>query len=334
MKPGLLLLPLAGIYDAITRLRNFAFDCGWLSSYQAKVPCIAVGNLSMGGTGKTPMIEFLISSQLPKKIGVVSRGYGRKTKGLLAVNPKGSAQDYGDECLQIAQKFPVQVWVSEKRALGVKAAEAAGCELILLDDAFQHRYVKAHYYLLLSTFQKPFFKDWIVPAGSLRESRKGAARSQALIITKSPLRLSADEIKAYQLAARKYSPAPLYFSSLSYGAITNQFGEELPPKTKVALISGIAHTQALVKALQERCQLMEHWNYGDHHDYKLSELKNHLAKAKQENWALVCTDKDRVKLSPLLVQLDPKFPLYTLPVKHQFSGEDEKRLLRDIESLF
>lgn len=329
-----LLVPFSLIYSGITGLRNFAFDRGILSSYRPQVPTIAVGNLAMGGTGKTPMIEFLIEQFADKKIAVVSRGYGRKTKGLLKVDPQGSANDFGDESLQIAQKYPVSVWVSEKRKLGVQAAEAAGAQLILLDDAFQHRYVKAHRYLLLSTYHRPFFKDAVVPAGYLRESAHGARRAQHLIFTKGPQDLAPSQKQEYLAKAGKYSAAQVYFTHLEYKSVSNQWGQSLKANSKIALITAIANTQALRAQLEQGFQIEEHWAYRDHHSFEKSDLLAHLAKAKAENWALVCTEKDWVKLTQVLGEIDAQFPLYRLPVYHAFAEEEKRALLDDLKRLF
>lgn len=326
--------PFAMIYSGITSLRNLAFDRGILNSYSPKVPTIAVGNLAMGGTGKTPMIEFLIEQFSDKKIAVVSRGYGRKTKGLLKVDPKGSANDFGDESLQIAQKYPVSVWVSEERKLGVQAAEAAGVELILLDDAFQHRYVKAHRYILLSTFNRPFFKDAVVPAGYLRESAAGAQRAQHLIFTKGPKNIPASQKQEYLAQANQYTDAEVYFTCLEYRNLSNQWGQILKPNSKIALITSIANTQVLKEHLKQSFQIEQHWEYGDHHAFNKSEIAQHLAKAKAENWALVCTDKDLVKLKHLVQEIDPELPIYNLPVYHAFAEEEKRSLLGDLGRLF
>jgi len=328
-----LLKPLAMIYKLITGIRNRAFDKGILKSYESSVPCIAVGNLSMGGTGKTPMIEYLIRQFPEHNLGVVSRGYGRKSKGLLKVRPEGKAEDFGDECLQIAQKFPVQVWVSEKRELGVKAAEAASCDLILLDDAFQHRYVKAQIYILLSTWQRPYFRDYVLPAGQLRESRKGASRANHIIFTKCPQKIGVKEKAFYQQSSKRYSPAPAAFAHYRYREALDQFGKLLPSDSKLGLITGIAKVQALEEYLREKYQLEESWKYRDHYRFKDSDLVTHLRQAKERGLQLICTEKDRVKLWPILERLSPDTPLYTIQVEHHIAEEESARILADIRAL-
>ncbi|WP_421754041.1 tetraacyldisaccharide 4'-kinase [Croceimicrobium sp.] len=336
MNPALkiLLRPLGMLYDLITTARNRAFDEGRLESYQSKVPSIAIGNLSMGGTGKTPFTEFLIQNLDIDPKAVVSRGYGRKSRGLLEVDPNGSAEDFGDEALQIAQKFPVRVWVSEKRKAGVLAAEEAGAKLILLDDAFQHRYVKAHRYLMLSRFDQPFFNDYVVPAGYLRESRKGAERADFIIFTKCPANLNASLRQRYMQATARYTKAQVLFSELKYGKIRDQFGNELEKGKALHLITGIADTKAMIEYLEMEYSILKNNSYRDHHAFRETELKSHLAEAKKAKAALLCTDKDRVKLGPLLDKIEADYPLYSLPVEHVFKPADQSRLLSDLKSLF
>tara|TARA_B100001115_G_scaffold184370_1_gene186552 strand:- start:916 stop:1929 length:1014 start_codon:yes stop_codon:yes gene_type:complete len=330
----ILLRPFGMLYDLITTARNRAFDEGRLESYQSKVPTIAIGNLSMGGTGKTPFTEFLIQQLSAEPKAVVSRGYGRKSKGLLEVQPNGRAEDFGDEALQIAQKFPVRVWVSEKRKAGVQAAEVAGSKLILLDDAFQHRYVKAHRYIMLSRFDQPFFNDYVVPAGYLRESRKGAERADFVIFTKCPTNLNAALKQSYVQATARYTQAQVLFSELKYGKIRDQFGNELEPGKALHLITGIADTKAMIDYLEKEYPILKNNSYRDHHAFTETELKTHLAEAKKAKAALLCTDKDRVKLGPLLASIEAEYPLYSLPVEPIFSVADQSLLLSDLESLF
>lgn len=321
--------PFSALYGLINKWRNRAFDRGLLQSYRAGVPTIAVGNLSVGGTGKTPMIEFLIRALNLKPKAVVSRGYGRKTKGLLKVDPRGSAEDFGDESLQIAQKFPLDIWVSEARKLGVQAAEAAGAKLILLDDAYQHRYVKADRYLLLSRFDNPFFSDFLLPGGSLRESRQGAQRAHFIIFTKCPPQLSSEVKDHYRQEAARYSQARVLFAHFEYGPICNQFGEELQATKPLVLISAIANNSHLQKHLQKHFELKEVLSFKDHHHFSAEELKPLKESLKKESINLVCTDKDRVKLGPLLGEL----PLYSVPVAHHFNEADQRLLISDLQGL-
>ncbi len=324
-----LLSPFSGLYKLITDIRNQAFERSLLERYQPNVPSIAIGNLSVGGTGKTPMTEYLIKNLKVEPKAVVSRGYGRKTKGLLEVNPEGSASDFGDESLQIAQKFPVKVWVSEERKPAVKAAEDHGSKLILLDDAFQHRYVKAHRYLMLSRFDLPFFEDHVLPGGTLREGRSGADRADFIIFTKCPENLSDAQKEEYRYRSAYYSKAPVLFSHLSYGEMKNQKGENLDSKLPMVLITGIADHRPLSQFLSSKYQLKEIRSFKDHHHFKVEEIGDLLKASARGEVALVCTDKDRVKLLSLVGDE----ALFSVPVEHCFSRSDEKLLLDDLQAL-
>ncbi len=324
-----LLSPFSSLYNFITSLRNQAFDAGLLEKYQSPIPTIAIGNLSVGGTGKTPMTEFLIKNLKVDNKAVISRGYGRKSKGLLKVDPQGSAVEFGDESLQIAQKFPIKVWVSEERKLGLKAAEAEAVDLILLDDAFQHRYVKANRYLMLSRFDQPFFSDHVLPGGSLRESRNGAQRADFIIFTKCPSELSEELKQEYRFRSAYYSDAPVLFADLVYGDIEDQNSKTINQDLPIVLISGIADNSALLKHLQSNFKIAEVLSFKDHHAFKAEDISAYLAKAEAGEINIVCTDKDRVKLGPLAGDI----PLFSVPVEHRFSPEDQKLLLDDLQGL-
>lgn len=325
----LLLSPFSGLYGLITSLRNAGFDKGISSSYRSETPTIVVGNLSVGGTGKTPMIEFLIEHLSPLRIGLISRGYGRQSKGLLAVDPTGKATDYGDESLQITQKYPIQAWVSEERKLGIQAAEAANCELLLLDDAFQHRQVSGHKNIMLSRFDQAFFSDHLLPGGGLRESRSGAQRADFIVFTKCPKDLSETQKKEYRARSAYYSKAQVLFSHLAYGQIQDQNGNDLGGNARIILVTGIANPEPLQAHLEETYGKVELHRFKDHHQFTKLEMETLLQRASESQSALVCTDKDRVKLLPLVEEQ----PIFSVPVRHQFSKEDEKLLIDDLQGL-
>ncbi len=325
-----LLWPFAVLYQLLTHIRNWAFDRGVLKSYHSKIPSIIIGNLSVGGTGKTPMIEFLLRLKLTKKPAVISRGYGRSSKGLLMVDPEGNSQQYGDESLQIAKKFPqAKLWVSEKRALGAKAAEAANCDLILYDDAFQHRYVKGDFQIMLSSYHDPFYEDWILPMGRLREARQGAERADAIIITKCP-DLSEGEKAEIKRQCKGYSKADVYFARLSYEACCNRFGESLN-KEAIEVITGIARVEPMLMELEKDHVILKHWAFSDHHNFSREDLDSIWAKDPTDEKTWVCSEKDYVKLSLLFEAAGKLKRLYYLPVAHQFSDQDAAALKRQVE---
>ena len=318
-----ILRPLAGIYQIATTLRNRAFEAGWFDSQNFGIPTVAVGNLSVGGTGKSPAVEWLLRAFADKQTLVVSRGYGRKSKGYLKVDPTGLAHDFGDEPLQIATKFPgADVIVSEKRSLGIaeylKTHPAP--ELILLDDAFQHRSVHRDFNLMLSTYQKPFFRDLVLPAGRLRESRKGAGRASAIIFTKCPSHI---DWNAYRKATERYSAAPVYFSSLEY-----QF--EHPKEQPLILLTGLAFPGPLEKFLNTHYQLIQHFAFGDHHSFAKSEIETVIKEVQDKKACLVYSEKDQMRLRPfehLLSTIDHK----SIEVRMKFTEAEEKAFRKQVK---
>lgn len=324
-----LLWPFAALYSGALALRNIAFDKGWLASNSFNTPVIAVGNLSTGGTGKTPMTEFLLLS-LSGKLAVVSRGYGRKTKGLLKVKPEGTAADYGDEPLQMARKFPKTSFVvAEKRVQGIQhLLESEKPDCIILDDAYQHRYVKAGFYILLSTWQEPFFNDQVLPAGSLRESKHGAGRANAIIFTKCPLNLDHSSKEKVIREVRKYSNAPVYFAGLAYEEPKNSRGEEFQ-ENEAALLTGIAKPLPLHAHLQKRFKISQHFSYGDHHTFRESEIREVDNYLRSRNLALLTTEKDFARLRKWFHILD-KQQVYAVPVATQFEAQEKAAFLKQV----
>lgn len=327
--------PLAWLYSNILALRNRAFDKGLLRVKSYSLPVLAIGNLSTGGTGKTPFTEWILGQFPSKSKAVISRGYGRKTKGCLRVKPEGDVRLYGDEPLQIAQKFKTTaVWVAEKRSIGLDAAlqSTPDIELVVLDDAFQHRYVRAGFYILLSTYQQPFYNDFVLPQGNLRESRKGAKRAQAIVISKCPPDLNIKEREIIKAKLAHYSHAPVYFSYLHYGSINNDAGKRLKAK-KVCLITGIANPAPLLNYLTKilKLNITKHYAYRDHHAFTIAEIALFEKELSQGNTPFVTTEKDVVRLREKL-SAKAKKNLYTLPIQLAFLGENQSELLNQIKA--
>lgn len=324
-----LLWPFSALYSGVLSLRNLAFDKGWLHSTAFQTPIIAIGNLSTGGTGKTPMTEYLLR-EIDGKIGVVSRGYGRKSKGLLEVNSMGLAKDFGDEPLQMAKKFPhAQFVVSEKRVPGIQhLLNKENLDCIILDDAFQHRYVKAGFYILLSTWQEPFFSDHVLPAGNLRESRYGAGRASAVIFTKCPGTLDKTSKEKVIREVRKYTQAPVYFASLAYQDAVNSAGERLGNK-EASLLTGIAKPMPLYAHLQKQFTLHRHFSFGDHHTFRESEIREVANHMKSNNLPLITTEKDYVRLQNWFDILDED-TVYKVAVAPEFAPPDKEAFLKQL----
>lgn len=335
-----LLYPLSICYDAVTKVRNLMFDSGLKKSTSFDIPCIVVGNLNVGGSGKTPMVEFLIRKlSLQNKLAVLSRGYGRKTTGFLMVDEKLGPQEVGDEPFQIFSKFrkKIVVAVGEKRVLAVRKILESHSEtnLVLCDDAFQHRYLKADLYIMLTTYQKPFFKDWVLPLGRLRESRNGAGRADIVVVSKCPSDLSDTTKGVYRKAIAKYTHAKTIFSTIQYGEPISVLENGKKPTSKAILVSGIADDSLFVEACKKRFELIKVIRYKDHHEYKLSEIQ--ILKdlvTSHGDCMLITTEKDAVKLkNPSFRDYLAEIPIFALPITISMTEEDQQYLLGQISKI-
>jgi len=307
-----LLFPFAIIYDLVTTFRNFLFDINFFKQKRFPIPVIVVGNLSVGGTGKTPQIEYLI--RLLKnsyQIAVLSRGYKRKTKGFLKVSNSHSANEVGDEPLQFAKKFSdVFVAVDEQRVSGIQQIlTQSKTDVVLLDDAFQHRKVKGSFYLLLTKFDELFVDDFLIPTGNLRESRRGAQRTNAIIITKCPENLTENQQNIIKNKLKKYQK-PIFFTTISYAKTLKGFTEILLADLsnfEVLLVTGIANPSSLIRFLKNRKINFQHLNFPDHHHFSTKDIE--LIKSKFEdlkglNRIILTTEKDFVRLNNDLKNLN------------------------------
>lgn len=309
-----MLYPFSLLYEGVTALRNRLFDKGVFSSVDYELPVICVGNLSVGGTGKSPMIEYLI--RLLKddfKVAVLSRGYKRTTNGFIEVQTHHSSGEVGDEPLQFKTKFPqLTIAVCADRQEGIEQLKSKA-EVILLDDAFQHRKVKAGLNLLLTTFDQPFTKDLVLPAGDLRESSSGAKRADAIIITKIPAKTPYAAIQELQLKLRQIDDQPVFMTRIGYaGALKHKAGQESLDYLKdkpFTLVTGIAKPEPLITFLQQKGFLFELQRYPDHHEFTPLQLEQLAQKE-----LLVTTEKDYMRLHD---KIDKK-ALYYLPIQTEF----------------
>jgi len=331
----ILLFPFAVLYDVITRLRNHAYDTGRKPSVHFDVPVIGVGNLTVGGTGKTPMVEHLIRVLSPSyRVATLSRGYGRRTKGFRLATTTDTAATLGDEPLQLFRKFgqTVTVAVGEDRAFAIPniLQEQPDTEVILMDDAFQHRRVRPLVNLLLSDYSRPFYRDLLLPAGRLRESRSGAARANVVIVTKCPVEIQEEEMMAIEDAVREYSPAPVFFTTIRYGNPI-PFGGffangDATPADRVILVTGIAQAGPLVAYVKKSYKLVEHVAFEDHHQYTRADLEGLAARvAANPGISIITTEKDSVKLSnEELKDVAGRLPMFYLPMEAEFvkNGKD------------
>ena len=316
-----LLFPFAILYGWITSIRNFLYNAGILESFSFDVPVIVVGNLSVGGTGKTPQIEYLIRLLSPNyKLATLSRGYKRKSTGFILADSNSSAVILGDEPFQIHKKFPqIQVAVDADRKNGIEKLLSLKekPEVILLDDAFQHRRVKAGFYIMLSAFDDLFYKDFMLPTGNLRESRRGASRADLIIITKCPSDLS--EIEQQNIKEKIGAKVPVFFSFIDYDDLVCNQNESKKLSEVMSLdklvVAGIAKPEPFFKnlnAANDECMV-----FPDHHFFTEKDIQQIEEKAK--NKIIITTEKDYVRLS----NQNLKAPIYYLPIKSSFVTNNE-----------
>ena len=293
----IILFPVVPIYYFVTWLRNRLYDAGIKSSKSYDFPVICVGNLSTGGTGKTPMIEYLIRLlKDDNKIATLSRGYKRKTKGFVLANNKATAETIGDEPFQIYSKFEnITVAVDANRQNGIEQLRALPNkpEVILLDDAFQHRKVKAKLNILLTAYNNLFFTDMVLPTGNLREPRAGYKRADIIVVTKCPDNLGKSEKSEI---INGISPLPhqkVFFSKIRYGSevISTHRKRDLCSLPPFTLVTGIANDNPLVEFLNSLKLEFEHLKYADHYNYTESDI---IELEKKE--LIVTTEKDFVRL--------------------------------------
>ncbi len=313
-----ILFPLGILYGFITSIRNFLFDKGILKSTSFPIPVIAVGNLSVGGTGKTPQIEYLIRLLSDKcKVATLSRGYKRKSKGFVLADETSNAEILGDEPFQYFQKIPqIQVAVDANRTNGILQlyTQKNPPEVILLDDAFQHRKVEAGLYILLTAYNDLYCDDFVLPTGNLRESRSGARRAQIVIVTKCPKTLSLDEKNKIKLKLNLNIKQKLFFTSIDYDTeVFSKSGKisvnQIKKMDKI-ILAGIAKPEPFINFLRNECD--EILTFPDHHhfsDVEISEIKT-----KAINKLIITTEKDYVRIKDAF----PDEQLYYLPIQTSF----------------
>lgn len=300
-----LLFPLAVLYDGVTSIRNVFYDKGVFKSTKFEIPVIAVGNLSMGGTGKTPMIEYLIRLLKGKKVATLSRGYKRKTSGFLLIDDNHTATDVGDEPLQFFKKFPeISVAVDANRVNGIQELQQrVNPEVILLDDAYQHRKVEASFYILLTKYDDLFSSDFVLPTGNLRESRRGAKRADVIMVTKCPENLSQEDQERIKRKLKPSSEQSVFFSTISYHHTTKgsiEIDVNDLSDHEICLVTGIANPAPLLEFLKESQAVVHHMKFPDHHEFterEIYQIRNEFSQILSPKKILLTTEKDYMRLS-------------------------------------
>ncbi|MFM9824947.1 tetraacyldisaccharide 4'-kinase [Flavobacterium sp.] len=317
-----ILFPFAILYGFVTGIRNLLFDKGILKSYSFDIPIIAVGNLSVGGTGKTPQIEYLIRLLSPNyKVATLSRGYKRKSEGFILADSTSNATIIGDEPFQFYKKFNnIQVAVDADRKNGIEQllSQSIKPDVILLDDAFQHRRVKAGFYILLTSYGDLYSDDFLLPTGNLRESRSGVQRANMIIVTKCPINLTLEEqnkIKRFLLCRNdKAKNQELYLSYIDYDDFVYSENQKIPvseikSKSKL-LVAGIAKPEPFFNYLENKDDSF--MTFPDHHNFTEKDIVSIQNQAKDN--VIITTEKDYVRLKDKITNKQ----LYYLPIKSSF----------------
>ena len=338
------LLPLSWLYGAAVGIRNFCFDVGLLKSQAFDVPVIAVGNITVGGTGKTPHVEYLVKMLREKfHVAVLSRGYKRKTSGYLLATNNSTMNDIGDEPMQMKSKFPdISVAVDKKRVRGIQRLtdDDEQLDVVLLDDAFQHRYVKPGINILLVDYHRLIIYDKLLPAGRLHESMKGKNRADIVIVTKCPKSLKPMEFRLITKAMNLYPYQHLFFTTLHYADLRPIFAQasnialsDLKGR-HVLLLTGIASPRQMQEDLAPYASNITPLTFADHHDFSqrdVQRINDAFAQMTAEGKLIVTTEKDATRLQLAEGLSDEvRRHLYALPVDIQFIQEEQAQRFNDI----
>ena len=333
------MLPLSWLYGLGVRLRNQLFEIGLLKSRSFDIPVISVGNITVGGSGKTPHVEYLIRLIKDRaKVAVLSRGYKRKSRGYVLAGEKTTMSDIGDEPFQMKTKFPdIYVAVDKNRCHGIDtltgSKETKDTDVILLDDAFQHRYVKPGINILLVDYHRLIIYDKLLPAGRLREPQNGKSRADIVIITKCPKDLKPMEYRVIIKAMNLYPYQQLYFTTLEYDNLRPMFcGEERPLKSiskkeNILLLTGIASPKQMIYDLKECSPNITPMTFPDHHQFTKKDIEriNDAFAAMQSPKIIITTEKDNARLFGMEGLSDEvRHNIYILPVKIKFMPGQEK----------
>lgn len=323
----LFLLPIVFFYGLVVFIRNMLFDYGIFSSKEYSVPIISVGNLCAGGSGKSPLVEYILRLiDNREKVAILSRGYGRDSTGFHWVTTKSFVKDVGDEPLQIARKFPeINVAVSESRNKGIQEIIRNKCDLILLDDAYQHRWVKSGLNILLTSYENLFVNDSLLPYGKLRESKKNFRRADIIVVTKTPYPLL--PLDEYRL---KEQISPFFNQKLCYSYLEYQEPVSLHTKKSVSiddkeviLITAIASADLLKEYVDSKTEIIEHFEFKDHYNFKKKDIKKIIDcynKIDSQEKLILTTEKDATRLE-YYVNYFKGIDIVYLPIEFKFQGK-------------
>lgn len=323
----ILLFPFSLIYSLIIIVRNFLFDKDIIKSVSFDLPIIVIGNLSVGGTGKSPMVEYLITLLKDKyKVATLSRGYKRKSKGYVLAQAHTTAIEIGDEPMQFHCKFSdIAVAVGEERIVAIPQLlqDCPETNVIILDDAFQHRVIKPGFNILLTEYGNLFTQDFFLPAGNLRDQKSSYKRADVIVVTKCPLKLSEKEKDTIK---KKINPLPhqkVFFTTTEYGNLYHIIDKSRKPVTledEILLVCGIANPTPLKKHLSQNAKTFNQLSFSDHHIFThddIRKIKNKFQGINADKKMIITTEKDAVRLMRFSKEL-ASMPVFVLPVKHRF----------------
>jgi tetraacyldisaccharide 4'-kinase len=329
-----LLLPFSILYGWVMALRNWMYNKQYFKSVTFNLPIISIGNLSLGGTGKSPMVEHLLSLLSEEyKIATLSRGYKRKTKGYALANEQTTALEIGDEPMQFHIKYPhVSVAVGERRieAIPQLIQDVPNLQAVILDDAFQHREITAEFNILLTDYNNLYCDDFFIPTGDLRDERKSAKRAEVIIVTKCPSNLSIEERDEIIDKLYPEQNQSVFFTSIAYETPYHIYNPQeqwvLTMRDEVLLVCGIANPLPLKNYLHEHTHTYYQLSYNDHHIFSiedLQEIKERFNQIDSKSKLILTTEKDAVRLVKYTEELN-EIPLYVLPIKPQFLFDTEQ----------
>ncbi len=335
-----LLLPFALLYGVAVWVRNRLYDKQLLKSTTVNMPIICVGNLSVGGTGKSPMVEYLLRLLKDEvKMATLSRGYKRKTKGYALANENTNALEIGDEPMQFHLKFPdVTVAVGEERieAIPQLLHDRPDTQAIILDDGFQHRAIKAGLNILLTDYNNLFTRDFFLPTGDLRDERSSYKRAEVIVVTKCPATLTEADRNEIEAEIKPLPHQQIFFSTIEYGVpyhiLHPQQDYHLHKQLEVLLVTGIANTEPLTQHILANSYTYEKISFSDHHIFSIDDLKEirkRFSKMDHAAKIIITTEKDAVRLVKFKEELED-LPLFVLPIRHRILFNREEALKKTV----
>ncbi len=335
----ILLLPFALLFGLIVAIRNWLYDKNIFKSASFGLPLISVGNLSVGGTGKSPMVEFLVMHLKEKyKVATLSRGYKRKTKGYALANEGTTAIEIGDEPLQFYKKFPdVPIAIGEERLVAIPQLlhDRPQTQLIILDDAFQHRAIKAGLNILLTDCGNLFTRDFYLPTGDLRDARSSYSRAEIIVVNKCPASLPPEEKESIIREIGPQKGQQVFFTTIAYGTpyhITSHSMATIDEETEVLLVTGIANPKPLKNFLEEKIHSYYMMHYNDHHIFSIDDwrdIKKRFREIEAQRKMVLTTEKDAMRLLKFSAEIDG-MPFYVIPIEHKFLFDEEQVFLNRV----